>query len=88
MVEVTFELGELDADTAYAACAACGAVAVTFTDAGDTPVLEPLPGEFVPWPATQAHALFPVHSPTAVEGLVRALGATLARDAECLHACA
>jgi hypothetical protein len=38
LVQITFELGELDAEAAYAACAACGALAVTFSDAGDTPL--------------------------------------------------
>ena len=78
-VEVTFELGELEADAAYAACAACGATAVTFTDAGDTPVLEPLPGEFLLWSATRVCALFPAQTDTAAAALLRALGATLAR---------
>jgi ribosomal protein L11 methyltransferase len=81
-VEVTFALGELEADSAYAACVACGAIAVTFTDAGDTPVLEPLPGEFRLWSQTQVCALFP--SEESASG-VRALGVTLARPAESLH---
>src|SRR5580704_911816 len=72
-VEVTFALCELEADAAYAACVACGAIAVTFTDAGDTPVLEPLPGEFLLWSATQVCAL------------IRALSMTLARPAKTLH---
>jgi ribosomal protein L11 methyltransferase len=84
-VEVTFALGELEADSAYAACVACGAVAVTFTDAGDTPVLEPLPGEFRLWSQTKVCALFPNDESTAGAGLVRALGMTLARSADSLH---
>lgn len=84
-VEVTFALGELEADTAYAACVACGAIAVTFTDAGDNPVLEPLPGEFRLWSQTCVCALFPAEQSTAGAGLVRALGVTLARPAESLH---
>jgi ribosomal protein L11 methyltransferase len=82
-VEVTFALGELEADTAYAACVACGATAVTFTDAGDTPVLEPLPGEFRLWSQTQVCALFPAAESAAG---MHALGVTLARSAESLHA--
>jgi ribosomal protein L11 methyltransferase len=81
-VEVTFALGELEADSAYAACVACGAIAVTFTDAGDTPVLEPLPGEFRLWSQTQVCALFPAEE--SASG-VRALGVTLARPAESLN---
>jgi ribosomal protein L11 methyltransferase len=84
-VEVTFALGELDADAAYAACVACGATAVTFTDAGDTPVLEPLPGEFLLGSATQVCALFPAQADAACAALIRALGVTLARSAETLH---
>jgi len=57
-VEVTFELGKLEAEAAEAACTACGAIAVTFSDAGDSPVLEPLPGEFRLWPKTCVRALF------------------------------
>jgi ribosomal protein L11 methyltransferase len=57
-LEVSFELGRLEADSAEAVCSACGAIAVTFSDAGDTPVLEPLPGEFRLWPQTRVRALF------------------------------
>ena len=84
-VEVTFELGALDADWAYAACAACGAVAVTFTDAGDTPVLEPLPGEFRLWSQTRVCALFPEETHSGGGALIRALSTTLGRSAEALH---
>jgi ribosomal protein L11 methyltransferase len=84
-VEVTFVLGELEADAAYAACVACGATAVTFTDAGDTPVLEPLPGEFLLWSATQVCALFPAQTEGAWAALVRALSVTLGRPADSLH---
>jgi ribosomal protein L11 methyltransferase len=85
LVEVAFELGGLDAEAAYAACVACGAVAVTFSDAGDTPVLEPLPGEVRLWDATAVHALFPAGDARQSAGLLRALGATLARGTEELH---
>jgi ribosomal protein L11 methyltransferase len=84
-VEVTFELGKLEADTAYGACVACGAIAVTFTDAGDTPVLEPLPGEFLLWSATKVCALFPAQEHAATAALIRALGATLEQSEETLH---
>jgi len=84
-VEVTFALGELEADSAYAACVACGAIAVTFTDAGDTPVLEPLPGEFRLWSQTQVCALFPNDESTSGARLLRALGMTLTRSADSLH---
>src|ERR1700692_3853500 len=84
-IEVTFALADLEADAAYAACVACGAIAVTFTDAGDTPVLEPLPGEFRLWSQTKVWPLFPNDLSTADARLLRALGATLARPAESLH---
>jgi ribosomal protein L11 methyltransferase len=74
-VELIFELGELQADTAEAACEACGAIAVTFTAAGATPVLEPLPGEFRLWSATRVHALFCRDAPAGA--LARALGLPL-----------
>ena len=80
-LEVTFELGKLDADAAYAACVLCGAVAVTFTDAGDTPVFEPLPGELLLWSATRVCALFPPAADAPHATLIRALSATLARCA-------
>jgi ribosomal protein L11 methyltransferase len=86
LVQIAFELGELDADAAYAACVACGALAVTFSDAGDTPVLEPLPGEFVLWEATCVRALFRSASPLDSTGIVRALSATLTRPAQELRA--
>ena len=52
-LELSFDLGPLDAQRAEDACLACGASAVTFLDAHDDPVLEPLPGEFRLWPATR-----------------------------------
>jgi ribosomal protein L11 methyltransferase len=57
-VELIFELGELDADSAAAACEACGAIAITFTAADAAPVLEPLPGEFRLWTQSRVLALF------------------------------
>ncbi|HYL04187.1 MAG TPA: 50S ribosomal protein L11 methyltransferase [Steroidobacteraceae bacterium] len=57
-VELSFELGALDPQRAEEACFAAGAAAVTFADAGDDPVLEPLPGELRLWPATRLSALF------------------------------
>jgi ribosomal protein L11 methyltransferase len=85
LVEVAFELGGLDADAAYGACVACGAVAVTLSDAGDTPVLEPLPGEVRLWDSTQVRALFPADGPQAAQGLLRALSVTLGLACETLR---
>jgi len=76
-VELIFELGELQADTAQAACEACGAIAVTFTAAGATAVLEPLPGEFRIWSATRVHALFPCDAQRPCAARSRALASAL-----------
>src|SRR5580658_1504060 len=57
-LELSFDLGTLDPEAAEAACFERGALAVTFTDARDDPVLEPKPGEFRLWPATRLVALF------------------------------
>jgi ribosomal protein L11 methyltransferase len=75
-VELSFELGALDADAAEAACVACGADAVTFTDLRDDPVLEPAPGEFRLWPATRLQALYAASIDIAAT--IRALSAALA----------
>ena len=71
-VTVSFELGALDPEVAESACFACGATAVTFADARDEPVLEPLPGEVRLWPSTRLSALF------SGVGEPRALAAELA----------
>jgi ribosomal protein L11 methyltransferase len=71
-VAVSFDLGSLDPDAAESACFACGATAVTFADARDDPVLEPLPGEVRLWPATRLTALFPESPPEVVAGVVAA----------------
>jgi ribosomal protein L11 methyltransferase len=56
--ELSFELGGLDSQTAEDVCFELGAGSVTFADAHDDPVLEPLPGEFRLWPTTHLRALF------------------------------
>jgi ribosomal protein L11 methyltransferase len=74
-VELSFELGPLDPETAEAACFTCGASAVTFIDSQDDPILEPLPGEFRLWPATRLQALFAesAHEPEQLVGLLSAV---------------
>jgi ribosomal protein L11 methyltransferase len=47
-----------DAEALEAECFAAGALAVIYTDLRDDPILEPAPGEFRLWPATQLRALF------------------------------
>jgi ribosomal protein L11 methyltransferase len=77
-LELTFDLGSLDPQAAEDACWACGASAVTFVDARDDAVLEPLPGEFRLWPRTRLKCLFvQTHD---VSGIRRALGAALSLD--------
>jgi ribosomal protein L11 methyltransferase len=49
---------------------------VTYVDAHDDPVLEPLPGEFRLWPTTRLRALFP--ESTDPQLIVRGLTTTLA----------
>lgn len=51
-------LDGLDAARVEAALEDLGAGAVTYSDAGDSPVLEPAPGETPLWPATLVTALF------------------------------
>jgi ribosomal protein L11 methyltransferase len=58
LVTVSFELGALDPAEAERACFACGAAAVSFSDARASPVLEPAPGEMRLWAATRLTALF------------------------------
>ncbi|MEM1439543.1 MAG: 50S ribosomal protein L11 methyltransferase [Pseudomonadota bacterium] len=57
--QVTLALAELDADTVESALLAAGAVAVTYTDAADQPILEPAPGEAPLWREARLTALFP-----------------------------
>jgi ribosomal protein L11 methyltransferase len=83
-LELSFDLGALDADSAENAAFACGASAVTFVDARDDAVglLEPAPGEMPLWAATRVKCLFvpaAAHEPNA-RATVAALAATLGID--------
>ena len=88
-LELSFDLGTLDADSAENAAFACGAFAVTFVDAreevaGRPTVLEPAPGEMPLWPATRVKCLFAPAAPHEVgqrAKVVAALAATLGIDA-------
>jgi ribosomal protein L11 methyltransferase len=81
---LSFELGSLDPQAAEAACFELGARAVTFADAGDSPVLEPLPGELKLWPATRLTALF--EATEASHALVPRLAARLALAPQLIEA--
>jgi ribosomal protein L11 methyltransferase len=74
-LELSFDLGALDAEAAENACFECGASSVTFSDMRDDPVLEPAPGEFRLWPATRLQALF--DGDTDQAGASRALAGLL-----------
>jgi ribosomal protein L11 methyltransferase len=94
-LELSFDLGSLDAQRAEDASIGCGAAAVTFVDAHDdprrhptqsastrgasSPVLEPAPGEFRLWPATRVQCLFTAEQ--APQALANALAAALGIDA-------
>ena len=82
-LELSFDLGGLDADSAERAACACGAFAVTFVDARDDPVLEPAPGEMPLWATTRVKCLFPTaaaHEPAVPATVASALAATLGID--------
>lgn len=56
---LTLTLDGLDADLVEETCFEFGALAVTYTDQHDDPILEPAPGEFRLWPHSRLQALFP-----------------------------
>jgi ribosomal protein L11 methyltransferase len=74
--QLSFDLGSLDPGRAEDSCFDVGATSVTFVDAHDDPVLEPLPGEFRLWPTTRLRALFDdgLDPADAVRALSAALG--------------
>jgi ribosomal protein L11 methyltransferase len=78
--QLSFDLDELDPNTAEESCFSLGAMSVTFVDAHDDPVLEPLPGELRLWPTTRLRALFADTGDP--QDLVRALSLTLHVTAE------
>ncbi|HET9865043.1 MAG TPA: 50S ribosomal protein L11 methyltransferase [Steroidobacteraceae bacterium] len=55
---VTLDLDGLDAERVEEACLGLGALAVSYTDQHDDPILEPAPGEFRLWPHSRLQALF------------------------------
>jgi ribosomal protein L11 methylase PrmA len=88
-LELSFDLGPLDAQVAESTALACGAFAVTFVDARDDAVghpaalvLEPPPGEMPLWPETRVKCLFAPapHEPDARATVAAVLAATLGID--------
>ena len=74
--QLSFELGARDPDYAEESCFELGATSVTYVDAYDDPVLEPLPGECRLWPTTRLRALFPdeTYAPVVAKALTETLG--------------
>jgi ribosomal protein L11 methyltransferase len=56
---LTLTLDGLDAERVEESCFEFGALAVSYTDQRDDPILEPAPGEFRLWPHSRLQALFP-----------------------------
>ncbi|HKD53474.1 MAG TPA: 50S ribosomal protein L11 methyltransferase [Steroidobacteraceae bacterium] len=80
-LQLSFDLGQLDAEVVEAAACDCGACAVTLVDARDDPVLEPSPGEVRLWPATRVRCLFAGHAdaPALAAAVAAATGVDPAR---------
>jgi ribosomal protein L11 methyltransferase len=57
-LQITVHLPAEDVERFEAACVEAGALAVSFADAGDAPILEPRPGETPLWREVQLTALF------------------------------
>jgi ribosomal protein L11 methyltransferase len=62
---LTLTLDGLDAERVEEACLEFGALAVSYTDQRDDPILEPAPGEFRLWPHSRLQALFPFETSPA-----------------------
>jgi ribosomal protein L11 methyltransferase len=75
---VTLNLDGLDAEHVEESCFEFGALAVSYTDQHDDPILEPAPGEFRLWPHSRLQALFPFE--TSPEELVCGLSHVLRLD--------
>ncbi len=78
-LELTFELGSLASEALEETATAAGALAVTFMDAHDDPVLEPQVGEMRLWRTTLVKCLFADQDAQALRGR---LGAALSLDPE------
>lgn len=82
-LELSFDLASLDPEAVEAVCFEHGALAVTFTDSRDDPVLEPAPGEFRLWPATRLVVLFSAAQDPAT--LSQSLASGLGLTPEAIH---
>jgi ribosomal protein L11 methyltransferase len=82
-LELSFGLGALDPEVAEQVCFERGALAVTYTDSRDDPVLEPKPGEFRLWPATRLVVLFAAEADA--HALTHSLAASLGLAPAAIH---
>lgn len=80
---LTLTLDGLDAERVEESCFELGALAVSYTDQHDDPILEPAPGEFRLWPHSRLQALFPFE--TSPEELVASLSHVLRIEASRLE---
>lgn len=64
-LEITFNIQERLANSAQDILEKCGALAVSFFDAGDVPILEPLPGSAPLWNHVKMVGLFPQETDVA-----------------------
>lgn len=80
---LTLTLDGLDAERVEESCFEFGALAVSYTDQHDDPILEPAPGEFRLWPHSRLQALFPFE--TSPEELVAGLSHVLRVEPARLH---
>jgi ribosomal protein L11 methyltransferase len=76
---LTLDLDGLDPERVEESCFEFGALAVSYTDKFDDPILEPAPGEFRLWPHSRLQALFSFD--TSPEELVAGLSHVLRVDA-------
>jgi ribosomal protein L11 methyltransferase len=75
---VTLNLDGLDPERVEESCFEFGALAVSYTDQRDDPILEPAPGEFRLWPHSRLQALFPFE--TSPDELIAGLSHVLRLD--------
>ena len=76
-LQLRLTLGDINPERVELACFATGALSVTLSDAGDTPILEPAPGATPLWPTVSVSALYEAGSDRAA--LTSALGAAIGR---------
>jgi ribosomal protein L11 methyltransferase len=76
---LTLDLDGLDPELVEEACFDFGALAVSYTDQRDDPILEPAPGEFRLWPHSRLQALYSFE--TSPEDLVSGLSHVLRVEA-------